>query len=74
MAEMTLGSDDIEKVKHKVITEWDRLKNPTAPLSESQLQVIDRIAEVVKYRPLPIGVSKSFVSTFVHRLSGKCCY
>ncbi|KAK6618142.1 hypothetical protein RUM44_002592 [Polyplax serrata] len=52
MADETLKSEDIEKVKH-ILIEWDNLVNPKAPLSERQLLAIDRIAEAVKQQPLP---------------------
>lgn len=56
MADKMLNTEEIERVKHKLI-EWDNLKNPKAPLSESQLLAIEKIAEAVKYQPLPVEVS-----------------
>lgn len=64
MADETLKSEDIEKVKH-ILIEWDNLVNPKAPLSERQLLAIDRIAEAVKQQPLPKEVRSRNLTLFL---------
>ncbi|KAL0268200.1 UNVERIFIED_CONTAM: hypothetical protein PYX00_010230 [Menopon gallinae] len=43
---------DLKKVKDEVLR-WDDLKNPIAPLTEKQLNAIDKLAEAIKNQPLP---------------------
>lgn len=57
------GGGDLKKFKDEVL-KWDDLKNPIAPLTEQQLNAIDKLAEAIKNQPLPSEVSFHF---HIHR-------